>query len=293
MPISNSGRPSFKKQNEILEEQVLSRTQRLEIALGALKSSEMERSKQMHIQTQLVASISHDIRTPLRYILNLSERVEDLIKKGELAMVAGISENVVTSAKRMYNLLENMLAYIRTQVHHEPIKMQNVSLRALVYEKASVFTSIIAEQDNRFRNDVPGTYHVSSNSQLLGVVIHNLIDNANKYTFDGTLQAYTEIHIPYLHLVIADNGPGMPPHIINWFNNTPDTEQEDSPIEEKKGLGLFIVKEIANLIDVRLKVENSNGTRVHIIFDMADQVLVGAPLHGTLDEGLGLEVVSE
>lgn len=279
----------LQKQNATLETAVALRTQRLELTLGALKSSEAERNKQMHIQTQLVASISHDVRTPLKYILNLSERVHGLLEKGEFALVAGISENVVTSAQRMSTLIENMLAYIRTQVHHEPIKMHNVSLRALVYEKASLFTSIIAEQDNRFRNDVPGTYHVSSNSQLLGVVIHNLIDNANKYTFDGTLQVFTEIHVPYLHLIIADNGPGMPPHIINWFNNTPGSEQENFPVEEKKGLGLFIVKEIAALLDVRLKVENKNGTRVHIIFDMADQVLVGQPPHGTLDEGFGLE----
>ncbi len=262
-------------QNRVLEERVSSKTQRLELALAALQTSEAERSKQMNIHTHLLASISHDIRTPLKYILNLSERVEYLIEKEDMEMVSRITSDVATSSRRIFNLLDNMLAYIRTQVNHDRIKMHHVSLRHLVQEKASLFFNIMEEQENCFFNDVPGGYLVNSNGHLLGVIIHNLIDNANKNTFDGSIRIFTEIRDPYLHLVIADSGPGMPASIRNWMNGVIDPEQDNSGYDEKKGLGLSIVKELAESIDVRLRVEVKNGTRVHIIFDLADQVPIG------------------
>jgi len=264
----------LENRNSELEAQIERRTNRLQETLVALQSSEKELSRQMHIQTRLIASISHDIRTPLKYIVASASRIGDFVGNKEYGMIENIGRSIISSGSRMSQLLENTIGYIKTQVYGQNIQMDKVFLLPIIQEKAALFSPVMKEQSNQFINNVDFSLVVKSNAQLLGIVIHNLIDNANKYTFEGVITVTTEDHDGNLHLIISDTGPGIPDHFIYWLNSSVPVdlaENMPSASAEYNGLGLLIVKEISALIHTPLFVENRNGTRVHLIFTLGER----------------------
>lgn len=259
----------LRNQNQELEEKVNLRTQNLEQTLLALRDSEKELNRQMHIQSRLIASISHDIRTPLKYMISFTERINGFINSKEYDTVSDIGKSLTTSGKRMYQLLENMIGYIKTQVYGEHLQKENILLRPLVKTKAELFSQAIKEQSNKFINEVPAKLSVETNAQLFGIVIHNLIDNANKYTYQGMIRVGVENQGDSLHFIVADSGPGMPDNLMNWLNQSSNDSIEKSVTvsEDYHGLGLLIVKEISALLHLTILVEKENGTKVHLIFN--------------------------
>ncbi|WP_165939978.1 sensor histidine kinase [Dyadobacter psychrotolerans] len=259
----------LRNRNQELEEKVMLRTQNLEQTLLALRDSEKELNRQMHIQSRLIASISHDIRTPLKYMISFTERINGFINNKEYDTVSDIGKSLTTSGKRMYQLLENMIGYIKTQVYGEHLQKENILLRPLVKTKAELFSQAIQEQSNKFIYEVPAKLSVETNVQLFGIVIHNLIDNANKYTYQGVIRVSVENRGGSLHFIVADSGPGMPDNLMDWLNQSSNDfiEKSATVSEDYHGLGLLIVKEISALLHLTILVEKENGTRVHLIFN--------------------------
>lgn len=260
----------LQKRNQELEAQIERRTEKLRQTMLALQTSESELNRHMHIQTRLIASISHDVRTPLRFIIESSHRIENFVEQGEYGLIRRLSESITSSGTRMAQLLENTIGYIKTQVYGQKVGVQQVLLSPIIQEKADLFGPVIKEQNNRFINKVRTDVTVNTNAQLVGIVIHNLIDNANKYTYEGIITVNTEHREGKTHLIISDNGPGMPDHLVRWLNSpVPINVMETAPGDSKQynGLGLLIVKEISVMINAPLFVENKKGTKVHLIFD--------------------------
>jgi signal transduction histidine kinase len=166
-------------------------------------------------------------------------------------------------------MLDNLMSYIKLQAYGKEIKMTNVDLHSLIEEKAELFEPALAAQESVFQNDVGEGIFVQSNAQLLGVVIHNLIDNAIKHTFEGTIRIHSKITEGDFHLIVSDSGRGMPDHIAHWMNGPLDNESDVGPndtINEFTGLGLRMVREVAKMIKAGLHVDNAGSTSVHIIF---------------------------
>ncbi|MCF0056097.1 two-component regulator propeller domain-containing protein [Dyadobacter sp. CY356] len=257
----------LEKQNQALEMKIKARTQSLEETLQRLRISEKELTKQMHIRTRLVASISHDIRTPMKFLIYASEKIDPLLSAQRYDQVSMIGNNITTSARQISRLLENMIQYIKTQFKGENIKFTEVFLHTLISEKISLFNALIQEQENTFISEISEEITVLSNMHLLGVVIHNIIDNANKYTFNGEIRIYTETREDKVLLIIADSGPGISSNLMHWLNAEDDASQKALEVsQEFNGLGLLMIKEITYMLNIELLVDNTKGTKFHLIF---------------------------
>jgi signal transduction histidine kinase len=92
---------------------------------------------------------------------------------------------------------------------------------------------------------------------MLAIMVHNLLDNAVKFTHKGTIRVTVARDTGSgVVMHISNPGAGIPLYVIDIIN-TPDrgdTDEEMRPLGRKTGLGLLIVKEVAALIDVKLHV---------------------------------------
>lgn len=253
----------LRTKNDELEEKIRLRTNRLQEALIALQNSEKDLQWQVYIRTRLVASISHDVMTPLRYLHQAADRIENLAKNKAYERILVIGDEVAKSAGQLVVFLENMIAYIKTQVQGH-VDFQNINLLELIQSKEQFFVTSLIEQSNKMEISVDPGITIRSNQKLLGVILHNLIDNANKFTYNGTITLSVEYHGYALHLILADSGVGMPANLVQWINEK-QTDKESTQ-DEYHGLGLIIVSELAATINVQLFVENRSGTRFHLIF---------------------------
>jgi Signal transduction histidine kinase len=248
--------------NKQLEQRIAERTGELEQTLAALQVSEEQLRRQTRIHERLITAMAHDIKSPLKY---MTDAAWNLVKRS--ANQQGIediqlqSRLLFESGTRIYYFTDNLLQYIKLYARQGIITMEPVNLYNVVDEKVRIFTDIAAIQCTVIHNQVPMEALVNSNARLLGVIIHNIIDNAVKVTNKGTI-TITTTDEPDLHRIsIADTGPGMREDIMDWCNTQP--APRDLP--ESMGMGLMIVKELLVLVNGRMEVERRGGTIVHIL----------------------------
>lgn len=259
----------IKKENQLLELRIARRTRKLEHTLGALEKSEQELQRQMHIQTRLIASMSHDIKTPLKFVSKSAGRIDLMVRNKKFESVSELGKTIEFTADHMHHLLENLIGYVKTQVYGSNIQLEETNLKQSLSENLEIFKGVFNEHSNTFINEVDGSVTVNTNPQLLGIIVHNLVDNANKVCQGGFIKMHTEKRPPYMHLIISDTGPGMPDEILQWLNNESKSDSyEKSKVLAKSygGLGLTIVKEISMTLKIKIFVEKIDGTRIHLIF---------------------------
>ncbi|MET7253675.1 sensor histidine kinase [Dyadobacter fermentans] len=254
--------------NRALESRVSEKTRNLQDTLSVLKESEQELLRQTRLQMHLIASISHDIRSPLRSIEFASGKVRGLLQEGELELVGAIGSSVNESSGRVLLLLENILSYVKSQMSGASAAHDTFAVKGLVDEIAVIFDTSFKVQENKFVNNIPGTLLLKSNRQLLKIILHNLIDNANKYTSGGSVIVTASRENEVVRLLVTDTGPGLPEAVLNWFNGDDDTIYPQSPdnAPDMHGIGLVIVKELAGMLHVRIKAISISGAVFSIEF---------------------------
>jgi signal transduction histidine kinase/ligand-binding sensor domain-containing protein len=260
-----------RRKNKLLEQSIAERTGELEQTLKALQVSEEQLRKQTRIHERLITAMAHDIKSPLKYMtdaaLSMVKRsdsqsgVEEIKKQAQLLFDSGT---------RIYYFTDNLLQYIKLYARQGIIAMEPVNLYHVVDEKVRIFWEIAGQQSTTLQNQVASDVQVHSNGRLLGVIIHNIIDNAVKVTLNGTITITTKAKQQELHIIVSDTGPGMAEELVAWCNtDTTGSSQHNGhrDLPEYMGMGLLIVKELLVLVNGRLHVDSKPqvGTSVHII----------------------------
>lgn len=257
---------SINKRNVLLENQVSDRTRALTETLVSLEESQSELLTQMQLQSRLIASIAHDVRTPLTSTIIVAGEMRRMIKEQQYDHASMYGENVEEAMLGIKNSLEDLLAYVKTQVYKKKIIKEEVVLWDLIEKNFQLYGKTIKSNPNTFVNDIADATTVFSSPQLLDIIIHNLVDNANKFTENGTIRAYIEQEPHATKLIIEDSGNGMPNELLTWFASPVPSAIPD----DYHGIGLVIVKEIAPFVSASMQVECDHwGTRFVFLFPHA------------------------
>ncbi|SEJ50608.1 Signal transduction histidine kinase [Dyadobacter sp. SG02] len=252
--------------NKILESRVSEKTHNLQETLTALEASEQELIKQIKLQMHLIGSISHDIRSPLRSIQFTASQIPSLIRTGDYGLAENVGTSVSDSSGRILSLLDNMLSYVKSQVSGGPVTFEEIAVRKLIDDVAAIFKDAFALRHNVFICDVPESLVVKSNPQLLKVILHNLIDNANKFTSAGAITVRSGEEGGMITLSVSDSGSGLPGPVESWFNTGTSYPESPGGGQGMHGIGLVIVKELAELLKLRLQVHSRPGAEFVIGF---------------------------
>lgn len=259
------------RKNAQLEEKIDERTQALQTTLTELQQSEESMRRQTRMQERLIAAITHDIKTPLKYLTSAALR---LFGNTDVPVEKSSDENkrtaqmIYESGYRMYHLTDNLLQYIKLNSTQLNIVFDEICLYELVQAKLQIFNEIAAEQSTIIENKIPRGTYIRSNNHLLGIVIHNLIDNAVKATFNGTVSISTAEDENDIRISVKDSGFGMSRSTQEWCNNDQLNAGSDNGGAGKSGLGLIIVKDLVARMQGQIHVTDgkNGGTVVELIF---------------------------
>jgi K+-sensing histidine kinase KdpD len=235
--------------------------------LRALESSERILRRQAQIQEMLIAAISHDIKTPMRYLTIASEKMQGLLDKKDYESLPVFNKGIHETSSKMYILLDNLLQYIKVQLKRRDISIAPVLIGEVVQEKLLTFRNIAELHYTVIESQVPADIQINTNRELLGVIVHNLIDNAVKNTLSGKIVISTERFNKGIILVIKDTGKGIPQELAEWLNTPAETDEIDiDTASGHMGMGLVIVKELASMISAKIQVERpeTGGTKIGI-----------------------------
>lgn len=247
------------RKNRVLKHHVSERTRELEETLESLQTSEQQLRKQGIMQQRLITAITHDIKTPMKYLMLLSQTAHSPEKK---------SAAMNDALYRMYNMVENLIQYMKMEVIRNHSYSEHVDLHELLEEKAGIFRPIAEIRSVQIHNNAGRGIQVPVNRQLLAIVVNNLLDNAVKYTVSGSVSlaaSYEEGGA--VSIRVTDTGIGIQPEIREWINGERKMITDERQPFAHKGIGLVIVIELLEQINGKLFVHSNDelGTSMEVL----------------------------
>lgn len=259
---------NIEREKAKLEVLVCQRTKELNETMTHLQESKNQMSKKMYVLSRLLASMTHDIQSPLNFVAITSSNIPAMLEAQQLTEVAKVGEIIADSTRRMSALLKDLLNYIRVNVYGNRLQFEEIRLRDLIEQKFAMFRNMLAKNNTVFVNDVPAEVLINSDLQMVSILIHNLIDNASKFTRNGQVTIHADCFENHkVELVIANSARGIPQHVMDMINDTADETEDVSLPANKAGLGLLIVKEVSDMIGVPIRVTDTDLTRFHLVFE--------------------------
>jgi len=257
----------IKRQNRLLEDAIAERTLELKETIRALKESKEIISRDAELQKRLTATIAHDVKTPLKYLLLTADNLTKIPAEG-LKEEHETVKTVYQSLYRIYHFTDNLLAYIKTRfVDPGDHKGDAVNLHQLVQDKADIFRDIARAQSTELENSVSPDIVWHGDANLLSVVIHNLMDNAVKFTFNGKIICKAEQTPSEIKITIADTGVGIHPEQMEYIQEFLESDEDkwNPGYSKHSGMGLVIIKEIVKQLGGRLLMDSEKGMGTMVV----------------------------
>jgi PAS domain S-box-containing protein len=211
------------------------------------------------LKTEFVATVSHDLRTPLTTIQGY---VELLPRVGPLNERQGqFVERVEGSVQYITDLINDLLDIRRIEAELN-LEMEVCDLRDLIEDAIEPLHVQAEEKDQMLRWERPETLPlVRANPRRLRQAVTNLVNNAIKYTEEGG-RISVEAAKDDEHVVVRviDNGIGIPPSKQSRiFDRFYRVESEETADIKGTGLGLAIVKAVVEKHNGRIWVDSTPG----------------------------------
>ena len=207
---------------------------------------------------ELIATISHELKTPLTSIIGHVELLEDL--DTGIASVDAISRN----ADRLNRLVQNLLNYSQLQDRRESVRLP-VDLRMLAEQSIDLIAMSAEQGDVELGLDLTegpsGAVMVTADPDELGKVVDNLVGNAVKYTpRGGWVQVRVFQDDRHAIVEVSDNGLGISAadqvQLFSAFHRSSNPEALSIP---GTGLGLAISRRIAQMHRGEIVVSSELG----------------------------------
>lgn len=225
-----------------------------------------------NLRSALLASVSHDLRTPLVSIIGSLSALRDLRASLSTEACAELSETALDEAERMNRTVQNLLDMTRLGYGALRPQLADVSIRAIVDEAIERLRSVL--RGHAVNIDIPaGLPAVRADRTLLEQVFVNLLENAAKYSPEGApLRVYADADDEHIRIGIVDEGPGIAPEDrIRVFDLFYRASQRDMAVSGQ-GLGLPICKGFVEAMGGTLEAlpnEARRGTTMRVTLPRA------------------------
>lgn len=207
-----------------------------------LEKAAQELSQVEHLQHELIANISHDLRTPLTMIGGYAEIMRDL--PGEVT--AENMQVIIDETGRLSTLVNELLDFSRMEAGMTTLNRQPFSLTDTVQGIVSRCATLLAKDGYIIRFDPAENLTVIADEGRIEQVVYNLVNNALTYTGeDKTVCLVQSLHEGRARLEVRDSGKGIPeeelPLIWNRYYRAKESHKR---AVQGSGLGLSIVRTI-------------------------------------------------
>ncbi len=230
------------------------------------------------LRRELIANISHDLRTPLAIIQGF---VETLIMKTDTMPAEERKRHlgtILNSSERLGGLISQLFEYSKLEARQIEPQKEAFSVGELAQDVAHKFSVLAATKDIAIKLERPDELpRIFADLGLVERVLQNLMDNALKFTpAGGTVTIRMESDRHNVQISVADTGPGIPeaelPFIFDRYRKGSRTNDGRNG---GAGLGLAIVKKILELHDQTIEIKSRVKEGTSFIFELPRPAVAG------------------
>jgi len=206
--------------------------------------------------------IAHDLRGPFSAFFGLTELMAEGFSTMENSDIQQMAIHMRDSAGNLFSLLENLLMWSRMQRGLDMFVPESQVLMPKIIESLVLVMEGASKKEIKVNFDIPADLVVFADSNMLDVIIRNLVSNAVKFTPIGgsiTIKA-KEYSNKSILISIKDTGIGMSKTMIdNLFRLDVNTSRRGTEGELSTGLGLILCKDFVEKHGGVLRVESEEG----------------------------------
>ena len=221
-------------------------------------------------KTRFLASASHDLRQPLTALTLFSESLSQLAKTKALVQLSGHIDQSVRTLEKLFNSLLDLskLDAGIIQVINKRFSVTDMLIRlADEYQEQATAKGlfIITKSEDDW---------IETDPVLFERMLRNLLENALRYTVNGSIRLRCQRRLSKLAIDVTDTGPGIPPsERAKIFDEYYQIANPGRDRTQGLGIGLAIVRRIADLLKCEMSLESNvgEGSTFRIIAVAADR----------------------
>ncbi len=221
--------------------------------------------------------IAHDLKNPLSILLNSTEILASPEYKLTSTEITSFSREIHKSSKRLYDLLENLLTWARSQTGRIEFNPNYNMIYDIARNAQSLLTHLAESKNIKISIDMPHNAIAFCDNNMVATVFRNLISNAIKYTPDegniyiGIDKLYTSEKngMKFLRFFVKDTGVGINRQDIQNLFRIDKTHSTLGTAKEKgTGIGLLLCKEFIDKHQGKIDIDSEIGVGTTFYFSL-------------------------
>ncbi len=247
-----------------------------------VESQKVEIEELSDAQNNFFASMSHEIRTPINTIIGLDEMI---LRSNISDEVREDAENIQSAGKILLHLLNDLLDISKIDTGMMELTRAAYKTRDMFYEIWGMLNIRAEEKGLRFTVEVTPRLpqRLLGDEVRIKQILINLINNAIKYTKEGTVnlkvESVNDVGVEDVYYVVEDTGIGIRkesmPYIFTAYKRV---NEEKNKYIEGTGLGLSIVNKLVKLMGGDIKVDSVYGEGSRFTVRIPQRVVDAEPI---------------
>lgn len=221
------------------------------------------------LRGDFTAAVSHELRTPLTEIMLYAELIQSGRTTGAVA-TADAAEVVLAEARRLHNLVENVLVVARTDRRMLRVRVGTHDVVPIVRATVATFSPLAAKRQIPVQCELPATLNVRCDPGAVTGVLLNLLDNAVRYgpRAQPVIVRARAVGTDRVSLEVDDAGPGIAAgdrdKVLQPYVRL---DRDVDALTSGSGLGLAVVSALVAEMQGSLRFEDSQrgGTVVTVL----------------------------
>ena len=238
-----------------------------------LDEARNEVKKVTDLRKDLIANISHDLRTPLTMVKAYGEMIRDLSGDDPVKREKHV-QIIIDEADRLSGLVNSILELSKLESSNMELRLSDYSINAQISDVMKRYTLLIEEQgyDIRYIPDEDRT--VTADYEKMSQVLYNFVNNAINYSGEQKRIRVRQINsVGKVRIEVTDNGMGIPKDKLSQVF---DRYYRGGKVKRETvgtGLGLSICREILRLHEFAFGVVSEEGSGSTFWFEMREAQL--------------------
>ncbi len=240
-----------------------------------LQRTEVQLRRLNATKDKFFSIIAHDLRSPFSSLLGFTKLLADRFDEYDVDKQKICVQNIYKSANKVYELLENLLVWSRSQRGRIEFNPQNENMYLLLANTLSHLNDIAEKKQIKIENNLSEDLIVKCDLNMISTVFRNIISNALKFTNRGGIIKIYQKNVTgkndqkFIEITIEDNGVGIKPKdITKLFRISKSFSKPGTEKESGTGLGLILCKEFVTKHGGKIRAESQIDKGSKFIFSL-------------------------
>ncbi|MEI6455533.1 MAG: ATP-binding protein [bacterium] len=226
-----------------------------------LKNARDKAEESDRLKTSLLANMSHEFRTPMNAILGFSDLISTESQEPDIVLFA---RKIYSSGQRLMTTLKSILDLADLEATKSKVRFIPVNIQRILAKILQPFYPVANEKGLFLLTEFKEDLIAFADENLLHMILHNLIDNAIKFTQTGGVTIETELcdseEGRNIVIRVKDTGIGIrKEHLDAIFHEFRQVSEGYARSHEGTGLGLSLAYRMTEMVNGRISVESEFG----------------------------------